>query len=349
MHTQSNLMIFSKTLIHWYLKNKRELPWRNTNNPYHIWLSEIILQQTRVAQGLPYFEAFTTHFPTVNDLANASENQVLKLWQGLGYYSRARNLHATAKFINANLNGNFPKQYIDLINLKGIGPYTAAAIASFAYKEAVAVVDGNVFRVLSRYFGIFDDISTAKTRKIFQTLANELIPNDEPDLFNQAIMDFGATQCTPKKPDCLNCVFQESCFAFRNHKVNELPVKLGKTKVKNRFFNFLIYKDNYEHTKIEQRTEKGIWQNLYQFPLIETDKTTEEQELKLLFTSENKSIKKLNNAEIIHKLSHQKLHISFWEIEIDEISEENKVSIKELDKFAFPIVLWNFIKTHYEI
>ena len=342
-------MSFSTILIDWYLENKRELPWRNTTNPYHIWLSEIILQQTRVNQGLPYFESFTSNFPSINDLANATEDEVLKLWQGLGYYSRARNLHATAKFISANLNGIFPKQYDEIIKLKGIGPYTAAAIASFAYKEQVAVVDGNVFRVISRYFGIFDDVSTSKTRNVFQDLANELICKSNPDLFNQAIMDFGATQCTPKNPDCLNCVFQENCFAFRNQKTTELPVKLGKTKVSNRYFNFIIYKDKSDFTIIEQRVEKGIWQNLFQFPLIETSESVDLKNIKSLINESFQNITKLNQTEIIHKLSHQKLHINFWELEVDEISNENKISIEDLNTFAFPIVLSNFIKSHYEI
>lgn len=349
MQTHLNLMSFSRILIDWYTKNKRELPWRNTTNPYHIWLSEIILQQTRVNQGLPYYESFTSKFQTVNDLANASEDEVLKLWQGLGYYSRARNLHTTAKFINANLNGIFPKQYAEIIKLKGIGPYTAAAIASFAYKEPVAVVDGNVFRVISRYFGIFDDISTSKTRTVFQNLANELICKNDPDLFNQAIMDFGATQCTPKNPDCLNCIFEENCFAFRNKKTNELPIKLGKTKVSSRYFNFVIYKDRHDFTVIEKRLEKGIWQNLFQFPLIETATSIDIENMKAQINESYKKLVKLNQTEIIHKLSHQKLHINFWEIEVDEISYENKVSIEDLNTFAFPIVLQNFIKSHYEI
>lgn len=348
MQTQSILMSFSKILIDWYNLNKRNLPWRNTSNPYFIWLSEIILQQTRVNQGLPYFENFISTFPTVTDLANASEDEVLKLWQGLGYYSRARNLHATAKFINTNLKGIFPNQYKELIKLKGIGPYTAAAIASFAYKEPIAVVDGNVFRVISRYFGIFDDISTAKTRNLFQNLTNDLIPKTEPDLFNQAIMDFGALQCTPKNPVCTSCIFQESCYAFRNNKTSELPVKLSKTKVTNRYLNFIIYKDLQNFTKIEQRTEKGIWQNLYQFPLIETSKTNSLEEIKKEIKAKHTQISKLNGEEIIHKLSHQKLHINFWEVQINEILDCNKVTVEELDNFAFPIVLWNFIKSHYE-
>lgn len=349
MCTHSNNMSFSRNLIDWYLNNKRDLPWRNTTNPYHIWLSEIILQQTRVNQGLPYFNAFVLKFPTVNDLADATEDDVLKLWQGLGYYSRARNLHATAKFINANLNGIFPKQYKELIKLKGIGPYTAAAIASFAYKEQVAVVDGNVFRVISRYFGIYDDISTAKTRTVFQDLSNDLIAEVAPDLYNQAIMDFGAIQCTPKNPVCLNCIFQESCYAFRNKKTDELPIKLSKTKVSNRFFNFLIYKDKSDYTRIEQRTEKDIWQNLYQFPLIETSENATLEVMKSLIYDSNIAVSKINTTEIIHKLSHQKLHINYWEIEVEEILNENKILVEDLNTFAFPIVLSNFIKTHYEI
>ena len=235
-------MEFSNSLIKWYLQNKRDLPWRNTVNPYPIWLSEIMLQQTRVAQGMPYFMAFMEAFPTVFDLANAEEEQVLKLWQGLGYYSRARNLHATAKYIATELKGDFPPNYNQLLQLKGVGEYTAAAIASFAYNEPVAVVDGNVFRVLSRYFNMDNDISDGKTKKEFQILAQELLPNDKAALFNQAIMEFGALQCVPKNPDCENCIFSNSCAALQHKKVNILPVKSKKTKVTNKFFNYLILK-----------------------------------------------------------------------------------------------------------
>jgi A/G-specific adenine glycosylase len=203
-------MDFSKLLTDWYLQNKRDLPWRNTSNPYLIWLSEIMLQQTRVAQGMPYFLSFTSSFPTIFDLANANEEQVLKLWQGLGYYSRARNLHQTAQCIANELGGVFPDNYKDLLQLKGVGEYTAAAIASFAYNEVVPVVDGNVFRVLSRYFDIETDIASASAKKEFSALANELIPKDNPALFNQAIMEFGALQCVPKSPNCSECIFNKS-------------------------------------------------------------------------------------------------------------------------------------------
>ena len=229
-------MIFSNSLIQWYLNNKRDLPWRNTQNPYLIWLSEIMLQQTRVAQGLPYYMAFTNAFPTVFELANASEEQVLKLWQGLGYYSRARNLHKTAQFVASELNGEFPDNNKDLLKLKGIGDYTAAAIASFAYNEAVPVVDGNVFRVLSRYFDIETDISLVTAKKEFSALAFELMPKNDPASFNQAIMEFGALQCVPKNPSCEICVFNSSCAALQKKKVHLLPFKSKKIKVSYRFF-----------------------------------------------------------------------------------------------------------------
>src|SRR6478735_4517688 len=264
-------MDFSNRLTQWYLINKRDLPWRNTTDPYQIWLSEIMLQQTRVAQGLPYFLSFTEAFPTVFDLANASEQEVLKLWQGLGYYSIARNLHATAKYVAFELNGIFPDNYKDLLKLKGVGEYTAAAIASFSYNETVAVVDGNVFRVLSRYFDVETDISLASAKKEFQDLAHELIPKGEAALFNQAIMEFGALQCVPKSPDCENCVMNSGCLALQKKKVAELPVKTKKTKVRNRFFNYLILEDDESRTIVNQRTDKGIWHKLYEFPLIETE------------------------------------------------------------------------------
>ena len=265
-------MKFSKVLIRWYLENKRDLPWRKTDNPYLIWLSEIMLQQTRVAQGTPYFLSFTTNFPTVFDLANANEEQILKLWQGLGYYSRARNLHKTAQFVAKELSGKFPDNYNDLLKLKGVGEYTAAAIASFSFNEVVPVVDGNVFRVLSRYFDVETDIASASAKKEFAALAFELIPKDNPALFNQAIMEFGALQCVPKSPNCSVCIFNSSCAALQKKKVDKLPVKSKKLKVRNRFFNYLVASDENENTIIQKRTAKGIWHNLYEFPLIETEK-----------------------------------------------------------------------------
>ncbi|TAE12733.1 MAG: A/G-specific adenine glycosylase [Bacteroidetes bacterium] len=223
-------MDFAQTLLAWYPDHKRDLPWRDTPNPYHIWLSEVILQQTRVKQGLPYYVAFVELFPTVQDLANASEELVMRTWQGLGYYSRARNMHATAKIIAQAWQGNFPTTKADLIKLKGIGEYTASAIASFAFGEQVAVVDGNVFRVLSRFFGIEADISSPKGVKHFQELAKTLLPTQQSQTYNQAIMEFGALQCTPQKPNCMFCPLQAGCVAHATGKQDSLPVKTQKIK-----------------------------------------------------------------------------------------------------------------------
>ncbi len=338
-------MTFSNILVSWYLINKRDLPWRNTKNPYHIWLSEIMLQQTRVAQGLPYYLAFTTAFPTVFDLANATEEQVLKLWQGLGYYSRARNLHATAKNVAENLNGIFPDNYKDLLKLKGVGEYTAAAIASFANQEAVPVVDGNVFRVLSRYFNVSTDISSATAKKEFTALASELILKDQPAIFNQAIMEFGALQCVPKSPNCTICPLNNSCDAFGFNKVKDLPVKLKKIKVKHRFLHYLFLLDENNKTIVNKRSEKGIWHNLYEFPVIETE--TELPNDAVLQLIENKinlaaNIVLLESETILHKLTHQHLHIKFWKIN-QNLSFENGLDYQELNQFPFPIVLHNFI------
>ena len=342
-------MNFSNILIKWYLQNKRDLPWRKTTNPYHIWLSEIMLQQTRVAQGMPYFFAFTKEFPTVFDLANASEEQVLKLWQGLGYYSRARNLHKTAQNVANDLNGIFPSNYKDLLKLKGVGEYTAAAIASFSYNEVVPVVDGNVFRVLSRYFDIESDIAAPATKKEFTELAFELVPKDNPAIFNQAIMEFGALQCVPKSPDCSICCFNESCAALQKKKVAVLPVKSKKLKVTNRFFNYLILEDVVGNTLIQKRTAKGIWHNLYEFPLLETNEIIDFDAVSKAVTNDIfssytvLSIEECNEATVIHKLSHQHLHIQFWKVKIQEVIV-NGVNFDNVKTFPFPIVIFNFIE-----
>ncbi len=344
-------MEFSNSLIKWYLQNKRDLPWRNTVNPYHIWLSEIMLQQTRVAQGLPYFMAFIEVFPTVFDLANAEEEQVLKLWQGLGYYSRARNLHATAKYIATELKGDFPPNYDQLLLLKGVGEYTAAAIASFAYNEPVAVVDGNVFRVLSRYFNMDNDISDGKTKKEFQILAQELLPKNKAALFNQAIMEFGALQCVPKNPDCANCILSSSCAGLQHKKVNILPVKSKKTKVTNKFFNYLILKDIQGNFVVQKREGKGIWENLYEFTLIETPEMSNEidfmNQLKVtkFYNQLPADISLLNTEVIQHKLSHQNLYIQFYILNFNQKIKEAK-SLSEIQKLPFPIVIHNFMQTH---
>lgn len=342
-------MDFTNSLTNWYLQNKRDLPWRNTTNPYAIWLSEIILQQTRVAQGTPYFLNFLSTFPTVFDLANANEEQVLKLWQGLGYYSRARNLHKTAQYIASDLSGVFPDNYNDLLKLKGVGEYTAAAIASFSYNEPVAVVDGNVFRLLSRYFDLETDIALASAKKEFAALAFELMPKNNPALFNQAIMEFGALQCVPKSPNCSICVFNDSCAALQKKKVDQLPVKSKKLKVRNRFFNYLVVADENQNTLIQKRTDKGIWHNLYEFPLIETEEVVDfdfiSNTLQNDFFANNKvlSIMECNPKSIIHKLSHQHLNVKFWKVTVNG-TLENGITTEFMKTFPFPIVIFNFIE-----
>lgn len=342
-------MLFSNRLIQWYLQNKRDLPWRNTRNPYLIWLSEIILQQTRVAQGLPYFEAFVTTFPTVYDLANASEEQVLKLWQGLGYYSRARNLHQTAQTIVSNFNGEFPTSYNELLKLKGIGPYTAAAIASFSFDEAVPVVDGNVYRVLARYFGVETDISSHAAKNEFTSLAQEVMDVNQPALFNQAMMEFGSLQCVPVNPNCVTCVFNDSCVALQKKKVAILPIKLKKTKVTTRYLNFLVVKDERGFLLVQKRTAKGIWHNLYEFPLLETE---EEIQMNHFYSNDfqnhyfHNSIEEMvpfEEKSISHKLSHQNLIIRFWNVSVSGILE-NGIHPDEAKKLPFPIVIFNFIE-----
>jgi len=341
------MMIFSNRLIQWYLANKRDLPWRNTKNPYNIWLSEIILQQTRVNQGLPYYYKFLDKFPKIYDLATASEEQVLKLWQGLGYYSRARNLHYTAKYIVNELNGEFPISYNELLKLKGVGDYTASAIASICNNEKTAVVDGNVYRLLARYFGIFTIINSSKGIKEFKLLAQNLIDSENPGAFNQAVMEFGATVCTPKKPLCDTCILNDSCIALSKNDIQKLPVKEKKAKIKKRYFNYLVFKTTANKTLIEKRTD-GIWKNLYQFPLIETIEEIDENKLinykKFLkiCNSETTTIKLFNNKVKPHKLSHQHIYAKFW---ILETNDANKISYswETIKKYPVPLLIDNFI------
>jgi A/G-specific adenine glycosylase len=341
-------MNFSKTITTWYSTNKRDLPWRNTKNPYFIWLSEIILQQTQVKQGLPYYEIFVTNFPNIFDLANASEQEVLKLWQGLGYYSRARNLHTAAKYIAKDLGGEFPNTYNDILKLKGVGDYTASAIASIAFNESTAVVDGNVYRILSRFFDIDTPINSTKGIKEFKALASSLIDKKQPATFNQAIMEFGSRQCRPKNPNCNDCPLNNSCLALKNNKVLQLPVKLKKTKVTKKYFNFLVCIDSKKNILFEQRTKKGIWQNLYQFPLIETEKSISSEEFHLLKT-ENSIFNNMifdyslyNEKDKIHKLSHQHLFTKFWIIETDNLPR-HAIQLSELKSYPTSVLISDFI------
>ena len=341
-------MRFTKTVIHWYSINKRILPWRQIKAPYYIWLSEIILQQTQVKQGLPYYEAFIKKFPTVFNLAKADENEVLKLWQGLGYYSRARNLHATAKYVVSELNGVFPNNYKALLKLKGVGDYTASAMASICFNQVAAVVDGNVYRVLSRYFGIDTPINSSKGVKEFKDLAQKLIDKKNPAEFNQAIMEFGAVQCRPKNPDCNVCPLNNGCLAFNKNRIDELPVKIKSAKAKKKHFNFLVFISNDQRTILEKREGKGIWQNLYQFPLVETSREQSYNTFKKRVTSHHLlkdtsfELTLYNKDAIIHKLSHQHLHTKFWILNVDNLNTES-VSVNKIYNFPVPILISNFL------
>lgn len=311
----------NQILLDWYHKNKRNLPWRNTTNPYPIWLSEIILQQTRVQQGTAYYHRFLEAFPTLSDLANADEQEVLQLWQGLGYYSRARNLHKTAKTLEKDWGGKFPNTYIDILSLPGIGPYTAAAIASFAYNLPHAVVDGNVYRVLSRLFDVQTPIDSTKGKKEFQLLADAFLNENDPANHNQAMMEFGATHCTPANPDCSNCPLQLHCMGFKAKNQLNLPVKEKKTKVRDRSLHYVfIQKD--KKIALQKRTEKDIWQHLFEFPQLEEP----EKSLSLIHTEK-------------HLLSHQKLQIHIYQDESTQfqaLAEGNIEWVDREDLHLFP-------------
>jgi A/G-specific adenine glycosylase len=261
---------YGSILQNWALAHPRPMPWKGISDPYRIWLSEIILQQTRVEQGLPYYERFVAAYPTISDLAAAPLDDIYKLWEGLGYYSRARNMYAAAQSVLHEHHGVFPNQYKDIKALKGVGDYTAAAIASFAYNLPYAVLDGNVYRVLSRWFGLDTPIDSTKGKQVFSQLADELLDTAQPALHNQAMMDFGATWCTPKQPHCADCPFQSRCKAFQDDTMQNLPVKSKKMVKKERFFLYLVLKKDGQ-TFLKKRTAKDIWQNLWEFPCIEPD------------------------------------------------------------------------------
>ncbi len=348
---------FSKGLMDWYLLNKRDLPWRHIKDPYKIWLSEIILQQTQVAQGLSYYTNFTKSFPTVKHLAQATEDQVLKLWQGLGYYSRARNMHYSAKTILNEYKGHFPGSYEEIRALKGVGDYTAAAIASFAYNLPHAVVDGNVYRVLSRVFGVNTPIDTTPAKKEFQNLADVLLDKKDPATYNQAIMEFGSQYCKPANPDCQNCILKNKCYAFKNAQVGDLPVKAKKTKVRNRYFNYVVLVNHKKEFSIFKRDKGDIWQGLYEFPLIETK--TEMQPDEFLGSKEfvkfcpGKFGLTFVSKNYKHILSHQHLYARFYVIR-PEVStavgtrknhqiRETRVSLNKLSAYAFPRLIMKFL------
>ncbi len=355
-------MDFAATLLHWYEQNKRTLAFRGTKDPYKIWLSEIILQQTRVEQGLPYYHKFTEAYPTITDLANAHEDAVMRLWQGLGYYSRARNLHQTAKIVAKDYKGKFPKTFAEIAQLKGIGPYTAGAIASIAFDEKAAAVDGNVFRFLARYFGITTPVPSEKGRKEFSTIVLELMGNAKPGTFNQALIEFGALQCKPS-PLCNTCPFNATCYAFTKGKIAELPVKNKAAASKNRYFHYFIIKNKNE-VILQQRTAKDIWQTLYEFPLVETAEPHPPTPSPKVRGGDTSSIisgseilnylvkKKLDltpvGEPIKHILSHQNIYTSFYLLDIKgklpEWSNGFTINIEKLDDYALPRVITLFLE-----
>jgi len=340
---------FSKGIIEWYRVNKRDLPWRGESDPYRIWLSEVILQQTQVKQGLSYYLKFIKNYPAVKHLAKAKEDAVLKDWQGLGYYSRARNMHFAAKSIVQDHKGQFPKTFNEIRKLKGVGEYTASAICSFAYNLPHAVVDGNVYRILSRVFGICEPIDSLPGKKRFLTLATQLLDVKNPANHNQAIMEFGSQYCKPVKPDCAVCIFKNKCFAFANDTVAELPVKAKKTKVRSRYFNYLILIDKNKNIILNKRSGNDIWKGLYDFTLLESVSETEADKL---FKSNN--FKKITgkNFSILHVsknykhvLTHQHLYTKFYVIKINSVHSKSLTqgNAKTLTKFAFPRLIEKFL------
>ena len=333
------------TLINWYAENRRDLPWRHSPTPYQVWLSEIILQQTRVSQGRDYYLRFVDRWPTVADLAQASEEEVLKLWQGLGYYSRARNLHHCARQVMEQYGGQFPADFEQLRSLKGIGDYTAAAIASIAFGLPHAVVDGNVYRVLSRLFDIDTPINNNDGQKLFAQLADELLDRERPGLHNQALMEFGALHCTPQNPNCLLCPFQSQCLAFDRQTVTRRPVKLQKTKVTTRHFNYLVLKID-DSVYLRKRSADDIWKNLYDFPCVESEEALTANEVilsepfKQLIGNKTFTITKVSPV-FTHKLTHRTILAQFIEIKLDEkllhIQTKGLTLTRESDLGNYPI------------
>ncbi len=330
---------FASVLIDWYALHKRDLPWRNTRDPYLIWISEIILQQTRVAQGLAYYLRFTRRFPTPAALAAAPEDEVLKLWQGLGYYSRARNLHAAAK----SMNGTFPSSYAGVLALKGVGEYTAAAVCSFAYRMPYAVVDGNVYRVLARVFGIHTPVDSSAGKKEFAALAQDLLDKRRPDLYNQAIMEFGALQCVPATPDCAGCPLQKDCCAFQTGEMNVLPVLAQKTQTAERFFNYIYVKQG-SLVWLRKRPAGDVWQGLYEPPLAETPRAV----LSAAVLARTDAYKKLLPAKtalrpaagpLKHVLSHRIIYACLYRAEVPSSLPvpDGFVSVPERDVANYPV------------
>ncbi len=347
------IMSFSERILNWYAEHKRALPWRETKNPYVIWLSEIILQQTRVEQGMPYFFRFLETYPNVTKFANAEEAEILRLWQGLGYYSRARNMHKASKQVLELHNAEFPTDYQSLLKLPGVGEYTAAAISSFSSNHAHAVLDGNVFRVLARYFGIEEPINSSSGKKIFSKLAEEMLDRNQPAEYNQAIMDFGSLQCKPKNPNCAECVLRIDCRAYESGLVNVLPAKIKGKKSKDRFFHYFII----EHdgaVLMSQRSEGDVWANLFEFPMIESDADLNVAELVQMEEFQKDfglSVPTQIKGQIKHILSHQNIYARFYKLEINasklpKKSHWNYFILEKLDTLAKHKLISSFVE-HY--
>lgn len=343
----------SQLIIRWYIKNHRSLPWRKTNDPYKIWVSEIILQQTRVNQGLDYYLRFINQFPTVKSLADASEANVLKAWQGLGYYTRARNMHIAAKIIVEQFDSKLPQDYNEIKSLKGIGEYTAAAILSIAYNRPYAVVDGNVYRVLSRLFTIETPIDSSLGKKQFAQLAQEILDVNNPGLHNQAVMEFGALHCTPSQPMCESCPLKHLCQAHMLHQQVSFPVKQNRSKVRNRYFHYFNI-DFQGYTFFKKREGNDIWKNMYEFPLIETDKETDLSDLfknehfQIMFAEANISFQ-LNHKKVKHVLTHQHIYASFYEViavHLNSFFDHNflKIRCDEIHQFPIPRLIHRYLE-----
>ncbi|HTD41318.1 MAG TPA: A/G-specific adenine glycosylase, partial [Mucilaginibacter sp.] len=342
-------------LIQWYLKNKRDLPWRNTTNAYIIWLSEIILQQTRVEQGMPYFHRFVEKYPDVKSFAAADEGDILNLWQGLGYYSRGRNMLKTARQIAEQFDGEFPVDHDQLIRLKGIGEYTAAAISSFSANQAKAVVDGNVFRVLARYFGISEPANSTRGKRLFQEVANDLLSKEHPGLHNQAMMEFGAMLCKPKNPDCGVCPVMSGCYAYKNNAITDFPQKLKKTKIRERFLNYIVVIDG-DSILMNKRDDKDIWANMYDFPLFESsERLTPLEVVSSIDVKEHfgENIQIINTYPIKkHVLTHQHLHAQFIHISNGQIKLEQKwfyINVNNLENIAMPKIIFLFLNNLFNL
>lgn len=342
-------MPFTLALLKWFAQFGRELPWRGDTNPYHIWVSEVILQQTRVAQGITYYYRFLEHFPTIEALAAAPLDELMKVWQGLGYYTRARNLQAGAQQVMEQYGGRLPSTYAELLKIKGLGPYSAAAVASFAFGEAVPAIDGNVYRILSRVFGIFTPIDSTMGRKEFFALASELIDRQRPALFNQAMIDFGAMVCTFRHPLCVDCPMAERCYAYRNNMVQQMPTKGHKVRVRERFFYYLMLRRG-DSTFVRRREGRDIWHSLYEFPLIEMPKQVSISELKAIsqwtnLLGDNAQVDVLSVSEPIkHQLTHITLYATFIIAELRSIPYSLRhdyrcVSIDSLSDFSVPRVI----------